>query len=416
LAVDTFATTNIDDTPRGLVKFSLQMSEKPAARTIIYLAQGKLRVKTGDAAPRTVSSAYGDSIREKEVRSQQRHSWKGGGNSPFGAVVWGKAGQSQDVPLSITSICGGRGPGGLIYSLESGSLCALLEAEQLGAEERRLWNDNRTRIRHVTVSRPAGDLAFAVLHENGTANIGLKMNGESGVKELTEGDSFDTAPHWVPGEGQRLVFQSAGIGRNREGNFLALGPFSIQEIDLATGQMTTLLEDKRYDYLAPQFREDGTMFCIRRPYTLQEGINPLRTLGDFFMFPLRLLFAIFQFLNFFSAAVTGKHLTSSPGAEAKQMNMRQMMIWGNLVQAQQAQRRRPEEEGFDLVPKSWELCQRDSRGEIKSLVGGVLAYDVEADGTIVYTNGNALFLLHPDGRKERLLNEDMIEQVFFVPA
>jgi hypothetical protein len=159
-----FPTTNIDDAGRGWVKLCFQMSEKPAARTIIYLAQGKLRVKTGDAAPRTVSSAYGDSIREKEVRSQQRHSWKGGGNSPFGAVVWGRAGQSQDVPLSITSICGGRGPGGLIYSLESGSLCALLEAEQLGAEERRLWNDNRTRIRHVTVSRPAGDLAFAVLH------------------------------------------------------------------------------------------------------------------------------------------------------------------------------------------------------------------------------------------------------------
>ena len=46
----------------------------------------------------------------------------------------------------------------------------------------------------------------------------------------------------------------------------------------------------------------------------------------------------------------------------------------------------------------------------------MLAYDAAADGTIVYTNGNALFLLHPDGRKERVLNEDMIEQVFFVPA
>lgn len=392
------------------------MSEKPAARTIIYLAQGKLRVKTGEAPPRTVSSAYGDSIREKEVRSQQRHSWKGAGGSPFSNVVWGRRGGSQDVPLAITSICGGRGPGGLIYSLESGSLCALLEAEQLGVEERRLWNDNRTRIRHVTVSRPTGDLAFAVLHENGTANIGLKMNGESGVKEMTEGDSFDTAPHWVPGEGQKIVFQSAGIGRNREGQFLALGSFSIQQMDLATGEMTTLLEDKHYDYLAPQMREDGTLICIRRPYTLQERMNPLTTLKDFFLLPYRLLFALFQFFNFFSAIFTGKQLTSSPGADAQQMNMRQMMIWGNLVHGQQQARRRPEEEGVDLVPKSWELCERNSRGETKTLAGGVLAYDVAADGTIIYTNGNALFLLHPDGRKERMLNEDMIEQVFFVPA
>lgn len=393
------------------------MSDKIATPTIVYLAQGRVRVKAADGVPRTVESAYGNSIREKEIRSQQRHSWKGASNdgSPFsGRVLWGKAAMSRDVPLSVTSICGGKQPGGLIYSLESGSLCALLEAEGLGAEERRVWNDNRTRIRHVTVSRPAGDLAFAVLHENGTANIGLKMNGESGVKEITEGDSFDTAPHWVPGEAKRIVFQTAGIGRNREGHFLALGQFSIQQLDVETGEMTTLLEDKRYDYLAARFCADGGMLYIRRPYTLREKAHPLRVLKDVLLFPFRLLFAFFQFLNFFSTIFTGKQLTSAPGAGAQRMNMRQMMIWGNLVQAQR--KPRPEEEGMDLVPKTWELHRRDASGETKVLASGVLAYDAAADGTIVYTNGNALFLLHPDGRKERVLNEDMIEQVFFVPG
>src|SRR3984957_11326874 len=158
------------------------MSDKAGTPTIVYLAQGKVRGKAGAGEPRSVESAYGNSLREKEIRSQQRHSWKGGGNgSPFGGMVWGGAGKQQDVPLAITSICGGKQPRGLIYSLESGSLCALLEAEGLGAEERRLWNDNRTRIRHVTISRSTGDLAFAVLHQNGTANIGLKMNDEGGV-------------------------------------------------------------------------------------------------------------------------------------------------------------------------------------------------------------------------------------------
>src|SRR5579883_1525867 len=179
------------------------MSDHPPTPAVAYLAQGRVRLKLGNAAPRTIESAYGNSIREKEVRSQQRHSWKsGGGGSPFGGpVLWGKAAMSQDVPLAITSICGGKTKGELLYSLESGSLCALLEATELGAEERRLWNDNRTRIRHLAISRQTGDLACGVLHENGTANIGIRLNGESGVKELTEGDSFDTAPHWVPGEG-----------------------------------------------------------------------------------------------------------------------------------------------------------------------------------------------------------------------
>lgn len=392
------------------------MSEMIPAPSIAYLAQGRVRVKAGGATPRTLDSAYGNSIREKEVRAQQKHSWKGAGSdaSPFGQAVWGKAAVGQDVPIAITSICGGREPGGLIYSLESGSLCALLEAKTVEVEERRLWNDNRTRIRHLTASRRTGDLAFAILHENGTANIGIKQKDGSGVKELTEGDSFDTAPHWLPDEGQKMVFQSAGIGRNREGHFLMLGPFSIQQLDVTTGEMTTLLEDPHFDYLAPKCRGDGILSYIRRPYTQHERVHPLRMLKDVFLFPVRLLFAIYQFLNFFSTIFTGKKLTSGDGAKARQMDMRQMMIWGNLVQSQR--RSKPEDEGVDLVPKLWELHERNSKGETKVLAKGVLAYDVGTDGRIVYTNGNALFLLHPDGRKEHVLNEQMIEQVFFVPG
>jgi hypothetical protein len=388
----------------------------PAANiTIAYLAQGKIRVKPGGEAPRTVDSVYGNTIREKAVRAQQKHSWKSGGNdgSPFaGPALWGKAAMAGDIPLAITSICGGKEPGALVYSLESGSLCALLEVGQLGAEERRLWNDNRTQIRHVSVSRETGDMVFSILHENGTANIGVKMSGEGGVKELTEGDSFDTAPRWRSGGGRRIVYQSAGIGRNREGHFLALGPFMIQQLDIEAGELTTVLEAQRFDYLAPQDSPDGSLLYIRRPYTQHERLHPVRALKDVILFPFRLLYAVVQYLNFFSAMYTGRKLTSG-GAKGREMDLKQMMIWGNLVRAQ-----RPtatQDESADLVPKSWELCRQSASGESKVLASGVLAYDVNDDGSIVFTNGNAIFLLNPDGRKEHLLNESMIEQVFFVP-
>ena len=379
------------------------MSAPSANLTIAYLAQGKIRLKAGGGAPRTVDSVFGNTIREKAVRAQQKHSWKSAGNdmSPFsGPALWGKSAMTGDIPLAITSICGGKDPGALVYSLESGSLCALLEVGQLGVEERRLWNDNRTQIRHVSVSRATGDMVFSILHENGTANIGVKLAGEGGVKELTEGDSFDTAPRWLPGERRRIVFQSAGIGRNREGNFLALGPFSLQELDAQAGEMTTLLEDRRFDYLAPQGSPDGTLLYIRRPYTQHERVSPVRALKDVILFPFRLLYAIVQYLNFFSAMYTGRKLTSG-GAKGREMDLKQMMIWGNLVRAQRPQQ--VQDEGADLVPKSWELCRHDSYGEAKVLANGVLAYDVNEDGSIVFTNGNAIFLLRPDGKKDDVL-------------
>jgi hypothetical protein len=393
------------------------MNTEPATPAIAFLAQGKIRLKDGSTPPRTLDSAYGNTIRERAVRAQQKHSWKQGDDSmsPFsGAVLWGKAARSDDIPLAITSLCGGKSAGELLYSLESGSLCALLEVSQLGAEERRLWNDNRTQIRHISISRQTGDMTFSVLHQNGTANLGVRLNGETGIKELTEGDSFDTAPRWLPGEGRKIIYQSAGIGRNREGQFLAFGPFSIQQLDTQAGELTVLLEDPHYDYLAPQALPDQSLLFIRRPYAPFGRPHPLGALKDVLLFPFRLIYAIIQYLNFFSAIYTGRKLTSAGGPKGRGMDMKQMMTWGNLVRAQQSAS--VEEEAADLVPKSWQLQRRSSTGDTKVLATGVLAYDARDDGTIVFTNGNAIFLLHPDGRKERILSESMIEQVFFVPA
>jgi hypothetical protein len=382
-----------------------------------YLAQGRIRLKTGDETPRTIESAYGNSIREKAVRAQQRQSWKGGGGgdgSPFKAMLWGKGAGTEDVPLAVTSICGGKDAGGLIYSFESGNLCALLEVTQFGVEEKRLWNDHRTRIRHVTVCPGKGDMTFSILHQNGTANIGVKLEGEGGIKELTEGDSFDTAPHWLPGEGRKIIFQSAGVGRNRNGNFLAFAPFSIQQLDAEAGEMTTVLENPRYDFLAPQGLPDGSLLFIRRPYSENERISAWRSMKDVLLLPFRLIYAIFQFLNFFSALFTGHKLTAAGGPKSKEMDVKQMMIWGNLVRAQH--RQNGMDENADLVPKSWQLFRRSKTGEETVLASGVLAYDINDQSQILFTNGNAIYLLHPDGRKEQVLSERMIEQVFFLPT
>jgi hypothetical protein len=256
-------------------------------------------------------------------------------------------------------------------------------------------------------------MVFSVLHENGTANIGVKMHGEGGFKELTEGDSFDTAPRWLPGEGKKIVFQSAGVGRNQRGQFLKLGPFSLQQLDAESCEMTTLLEDTRFDYLAPQVLTDGRMLFIRRPYAEHERIKPLQVLKDVVLFPFRSLYAIFQFLNFFSAAFTGRKLTSAGGPNGNDMDLKQMMVWGNFVRARQPAN--ADEEGADLVPKSWELRCRTSDGATKVLAGGVLAYDTAPDGSILYTNGNAVYLVRADAQKQRILSERMIQQVFFVP-
>lgn len=383
--------------------------------TIAWLAQGKVRLKQPGEPPRTVESRFGQSIRDRVVRSQQRHAWKMGGQGEkflSSMMLWGRAPKDPAaVRIAITSLCRGSAAGQMLYSLETDDLCAVLSLENLGEEERRLWNKNDKRISHLCVA-PDGAVACSVRHQFGTANIAVRLSDESGFSEATEGDSLDTAPRWIPGEGRRLVFQSAGVGRDRHGNFAGLAPFSIQHLDIDSGDMKTLAEDNVNDLLTPQMTADGTLYYIRRPYTTGRELNPLRVLKDIVLFPFRLGYAVFHYLQFFSMIYTGKKLTGAGGPQARQLDTKEMMIWGNRVSAELMAK--TEDEAPDLVPKSWQLIRERKNYDPEVLAKGVLAYDLAVDGSLVYSNGSAIFVRDPKGRTERMHVERLIEQVAII--
>ena len=378
--------------------------------TIGWLAQGKMRVKTGDELPRTIESRFGKDVRDRGVKAQQRHAWKAQGEGEkflAGAILWGRAfSDPAAVRVSITSFCRGASPGQAMYSLETDDMCAILGLDNLGEEERRLWHKNDKRLDSLAVS-PEGALACSVRHKFGTANIAVRLDEESGFSEVTEGDSLDTSPRWVPGETRRLVFQSAGVGRNSQGHFAGLGPYSIQMLDIDGGELTTLAEDGGHDLLTPQMTADGTLYYIRRPYVTGR-VHPLRLAKDILLFPFRLLYALFHYLQFFSMRYTGKKLTSADGARGREMDLKQMMIWGNVVAARNA---RADDEAADLVPNTWQLIRKPPAGAEEVIAKSVLAFDLAPDGSVVYSNGSAIHVVGPDGKRQRIVTESLIERV-----
>jgi hypothetical protein len=382
--------------------------------TIAYLAQGRLRLKCGDLPARTVESKYGNDIREKSVRAAQRHQWKtqGAGDKFLsGSMLWGKAASDPAaIPIRLTSVGAGPVAGQLCYTLESDSLCAILRVDGLGEEEQRLWNNNSMFADRISYHPEAGHLACSIRHRHGTANLAVMMSGNTGLQEITEGDSVDTAPSWMPGEGNRLIYQSAGVGRNRDGEFAALGPFSIQQMDLDLLELTTVIENPSFDFVLPRVAPDGSLYCIRRPYQASGSYHFGHALKDVVLFPFRLLRAIFSYLNFFSMLYSGKKLsTAAGGTPAKEMDMKEMLIWGRRVEAAKAAKA---DESSGLVPKDWVLIRVPKGGATEQIASGVLAYDVAPDGTVIFTNGSAVFRAGPDGSKrEKLVSEAMIEQV-----
>ena len=85
-----------------------------------------------------------------------------------------------------------------------------------------------------------------------------------------------------------------------------------------------------------------------------------------------------------------------------------MIVWGNLIKAQQGE----EESGQpSLVPKSWQLIRRDGTGAETVVATSVLCYDLAADGTILHSNGSAIYALSPNGNSQELVRDKLVQQV-----
>ena len=111
---------------------------------------------------------------------------------------------------------------------------------------------------------------------------------------------------------------------------------------------------------------------------------------------------------------TGKPLSTSRGAAQRQPDLKQMMVWGNLIDAESAaqQDRLGDPEAPSLAPSSWQLVRQSAGGRKEVLAKGVLSFDIAGDGSVLYSNGSAIHrIVAGGGQSERILVGRMIEQV-----
>ena len=378
---------------------------------VAYIAQGKIHVKRGDSAPTILESKFGATVRQRSLDMERKNAWKtqGTGAQFARGGLWGAQRMPDDIRITVNGIT--RRGDDFIYSLETSDIGGLFRLSDDGQEEQRLLHTADYRVREV-VADDRGERLACVFDHRGFSSIAILRGDGTDPNEATEGDSSDLAPSWVPGSTDRVLFQSAGIGRNAAGYALTRGPFAIHELDLAAGEVKTILEDTAADLMGPKMDARGQLFYIKKPWKNPFEKPPWwRGVLDFLLFPVRLLFAIFQFLNFFTVRYTGKTLTTAGGAQQREADLKQMMIWGNMVDARQAARNQDNTDTPDLVPKDWELIYRDHTGSTSTLARGVVSFDLCSDGSLLYSNGSAIFLRRPDGKTERLVKDGLISKV-----
>jgi len=377
---------------------------------VAFLANRKLHVRR-DGRTRVIESEFERTVRERAASIERRHAWKSQGRGAmFTGGAWAMTpGGPEQVAISLTGLTAAAS-GELLYSMETDAVSGIFLLDNEGVETR-LFHTADFRVRHAALHPDGSTLAVTAFHkDNMRSNIAVLPVHGTDFTEATEGDSFDQLPRWVPGAKRRIVFQSAGIGRDAAGRFAGLGPCTIQQLDLDSGELEEIAAENGRDLLQPRFSEDGSLYFIRKPY--ESGVadgSLLGSLKDAALFPFRMGRAVFQFFNIFSMKYSGKPLVTSRGAVQRTLDPVQQFIYGNLARAQMVQAQ--QEDAKSRVPSAWELVRSSPSGRKETLAPGVLAFDVGGDGSVLYSDGSTITRVTPDGRNERVLEADMVEQV-----
>ena len=288
--------------------------------------------------------------------------------------------------------------GGLfLYDFASKVERRLLHKQNLGLSD--LYLDPRS-DRILAASQVKGGLSHIVM---------MDMEG-SAMRELTGGDTFDSAPVWASIDNKEILYQSAGLARNEQGFVIAQGNSTIQQLNMKSGEIIAVLDDARFDFLQPRVCSKGNLHFIRRPYEAPK-YHTSNFLLDTLLFPFRLLRAVFHYLNFFSLMYTRKPLTSASGPMLN-ADIKSIILKGKRIDAEKALRSDGSVDGVpSLVPRSWQLMRRARGGQEEVLATNVLSYCISERGDILYSNGRGVFLLADGASPKLVFKGDLIDDV-----
>lgn len=392
----------------------VQTARLPVGCKLSYTSQGKLFYLSEDSPLEQLQSPFGQKIIDQTVRMHQKNEWKtqGPGSHFGGSILWGVDRQNADtIRVNITSATRCPDDNKLYYVLETDSAGGLFVYDYNSNEEKRLFHKEKFKARDLDINRKKKEFVCAQQFPNGTLNIILINEDGTDITTVTEGDSIDECPSWIPGDQRQILFQSTGIARNKDGYAVGRGATTVHALDLDNNLMTAVLEDSRYDFLQPHISVDGFLYYIRRPYERNQ-YRPENAILDFILFPFRLLRAVFHYLNFFSLVYSQKPLSTASGPKIQTDDLKTIVLKGKVINAEKALNTGVKILGVpSLVPSSWVLIRRDENGYEEVLAKNVSSFDISHDGTIIFSNGYGIFKLDNQKSQQLLLKDKLIEDV-----
>lgn len=357
-------------------------------------------IREGEVSP--LPSQRYQRYREAMQEIRRQHQWK---NSGTGALFMGNlSGLAEDQEPAVR--IGGMAllDGLLYYTAFLGGVGGLYTKDPLNPDAPEGVIVHRQGMNTAGLCWNGASFATTLL-EGRERHLGFFTLPRGELTVVTQGETVEAGPSWSR-DCQQVWFSSAGWGREAPGGEPVLGPRAICRLDANTMELTEVYAQPGRDCISPQEGEDGSLWFLRRPRREEQEGN---TLADIAAAPGKVVRAMGGWLDLFTRRYAGESLRSG-GGKAKQKPERDLIIEGNLINAQRAlEENQSQGEAYPgIIPPSWELVRLAPGGENPEVVQkGVLAYAL-APGGYVFSNGRHILRATGTGKPELLAEEGMV--------
>jgi hypothetical protein len=378
---------------------------------MIFAAGSKIALLKGNKLE-YIESNYLKSYRKNLQEIADRHAWKSQGT---GANFRGDAdkyaprnGEDEDRFAKINGVALIDKGDKILYSISFQGYSGIFVRSLIEGEdpETHVLHGSKARFCSLDYKKATNQIVVAMEDETAERNLAIMDMGKGHYHMITEGDSIDDNPVWGNLNNNCIYFDSKGIGRGEDGHIMGYSPREIYCLNMESKEIEEIAVMKDFDCFLPKEDKEGNLYFIKKPYHTSEARNA--SFKDFVLIPIKLLKAVFNFLEFFTMRYTGEAFkTKGPNPAKGKNDPKQMFIYDNLVNVEKTLKENQSsgEKYPGIAPRNWELMKLKRDGEIETVKKGVLDFDLTEEGDIVYSNGKHLIKRSSDG------NEMMLKEI-----
>lgn len=361
-------------------------------------------------------SAYITNYRETVLRDRKNKEWKKKSDAMLYDDFFS---DDQRVDVELLSISPTTEQNRLLYAFSVNESAGIYYkyTDDEKKTEAHVLSSNDVIFRDVVVNR-RGEIAGVVQSSPLTSDIAIFSKDGGDYKCVTGGDSLDEHPFF--GKNGDVYFNSYGVGRNLENEFVQYAPSEILKLNVHSRRIDTLLSDGKNSYIKPVFDKAGNLYCIRKPGDDKEKSNLFLNI---LLVPVRIVEALVGFISLFVTMFTGKPLvdgkgkTSLGGSAAKNADGKKAFVNNHILNVEKELKRNAKDGDGGFIPHSWKLVKIPKNGgdfgeeylpsAAVELASGVADFCLlDDDALFLYTNGKKVFSLTEKGEKKKLFNTE----------